>query len=77
LKKKNQELEKFKFVLDYKIKEVSERGGGGGLMKTSIRASERSELVTTSVRVQTRNICEPLLTNPFAPSSLGAAEKAD
>ena len=36
------------------------------LMKTRVRASERSELVTTSVRVrvrvQTRNIYEPLLT---------------
>jgi len=36
----------------------------GGVRKTSIRASEakRSELVTISVCVQTRNICEPLLT---------------
>jgi len=32
----------------------------GGSRKTSIRASERDEIVTTSV--QTRNIYEPLLT---------------
>jgi len=39
-------------------------------MKMRIRASERSELVTTSVRVQTRIRAT---TNPFAPSSLGSA----
>ena len=30
LKKKNQELEKFKFVLDYKIKELKKQVGQGG-----------------------------------------------
>ena len=48
------------------VQEVSERSERA-LMKMRIRASERSELVTTSVQTRIR-----ATTNPFAPSSLGA-----